>query len=169
MPVAGANNPGEFWNLLKSAGNSECWSGPLGGGWRRGGPGRGLLEQVDEFDAAVFGISSAEARLMDPQQRLLLELAWEAAEDAIIPIIDRRIPRPGPSRRRWPRITPSWCGTAGKRRSPGTPSPARVAVRSPIVSSAPSACAVPLPAVCGFDGGSASKRAIQGIRVGVQV
>src|SRR4030095_5796697 len=42
----------------------------------------GLLDHVDQFDAAFFGISPREADSMDPQQRLLLEVAWEAVERA---------------------------------------------------------------------------------------
>ena len=41
-----------------------------------------VLADFDQFDAAFFEYSPAEARLMDPQQRLLLEVAWETFEDA---------------------------------------------------------------------------------------
>ena len=37
-----------------------------------------MMQDVDQFDAAVFGIGDAEAALMDPQQRLLLEMVGEA-------------------------------------------------------------------------------------------
>ena len=45
----------------------------------------GVIEGVDQFDAAFFGISPREAEQMDPQQRLLLELTHEALEDAGLP------------------------------------------------------------------------------------
>ena len=40
------------------------------------------LDRIEEFDAAFFGYSPAEAKLADPQQRLLMECAWEALEQA---------------------------------------------------------------------------------------
>jgi acyl transferase domain-containing protein/acyl carrier protein len=46
----------------------------------------GFLTGIDRFDAAFFGISPREAALLDPQQRMLLEVAWEAIEDAGIPV-----------------------------------------------------------------------------------
>lgn len=41
-----------------------------------------VLDGIEMFDAAFFGISPRDAALMDPQQRLFLECAWEALEQA---------------------------------------------------------------------------------------
>lgn len=43
---------------------------------------RGLMAEIDLFDAGFFGITPREAELMDPQQRLFLECAWEVLEHA---------------------------------------------------------------------------------------
>ena len=43
---------------------------------------KGILTDVDQFDARFWGYTPKEAALMDPQQRLFLECAWEALEDA---------------------------------------------------------------------------------------
>lgn len=43
---------------------------------------RGYLDQVDQFDAAFFGVGPREAAAMDPNQRVFLEVAYAALEDA---------------------------------------------------------------------------------------
>ncbi len=43
---------------------------------------RGIVNDVDKFDAAFFGIMPKEADLIDPQQRLFLECCWHAFDDA---------------------------------------------------------------------------------------
>jgi len=45
-------------------------------------PAGGVLEGIDLFDAALFGLSAREAELTDPQQRIFLEIVWQAFEDA---------------------------------------------------------------------------------------
>ena len=41
---------------------------------------RGVIDGVEDFDAAFFGIAPRQAELMDPQHRLFLELCWECLE-----------------------------------------------------------------------------------------
>ncbi|KAF5860517.1 hypothetical protein ETB97_001417 [Aspergillus alliaceus] len=41
-----------------------------------------FLDHLEDFDAAFFQISPAEAEQMDPQQRVALEVTWEALENA---------------------------------------------------------------------------------------
>jgi amino acid adenylation domain-containing protein len=45
----------------------------------------GYLHDIDQFDAAFFGLSDNAAKYLDPQQRLLMMTAWEALEDAGVP------------------------------------------------------------------------------------
>ncbi|MFB4263792.1 type I polyketide synthase [Nonomuraea sp. GTA35] len=96
---AGVRLPGDvadleaFWSLLRDGVDAVTPSVDTLDGHRpkpadRAENGRwaGLLTDVDGFDAAFFGISPAEAAKMDPQQRLVLEVAWEAMEDAGLPL-----------------------------------------------------------------------------------
>ncbi|MHB1946559.1 MAG: beta-ketoacyl synthase N-terminal-like domain-containing protein [Gammaproteobacteria bacterium] len=73
--------PQERWDLLK--GTDEIGlrdpEHPYLGGY---------LADIAAFDAYFFGISPREALRMDPQHRLLLEVAYEAIEDAGIPVED---------------------------------------------------------------------------------
>nr|WP_235505885.1 polyketide synthase [Variovorax sp. Root411] len=43
---------------------------------------RGVIDGIEDFDAAFFGIGPKEAQLMDPQQRVFLEICWECLERA---------------------------------------------------------------------------------------
>ena len=43
---------------------------------------RGILEDIEYFDAFFFGYPPLEAELLDPQVRLFYEICWQALEDA---------------------------------------------------------------------------------------
>lgn len=45
-------------------------------------PAKGILPDIDKFDAAFFGMRPREAALTDPQHRFFLETAWGVLEDA---------------------------------------------------------------------------------------
>lgn len=87
----GVKTPEALWRLTKSGENAvrEIPIERFGAGAKRpDGAARwaGILQEVDHFDAAFFGIGRAEAIDMDPQHRLLLEVTWEAFEDAGIAV-----------------------------------------------------------------------------------
>lgn len=88
------NTPEAFWDLLQNEGDAITevpptrWSAAATYDPAVATPGKmntrwgGFLTQVEQFDAAFFGIAAREAQRMDPQQRLLLQVAWEALENA---------------------------------------------------------------------------------------
>ena len=93
-----AHNPQEFWALLREGKDAirevpaDRWDvkklydpdsttpGKMMSRWG------GFLDQVDQFDWRAFRMLPREATSMDPQHRLLLEVAWEALEDAGLPL-----------------------------------------------------------------------------------
>ncbi|HAU1765486.1 TPA: amino acid adenylation domain-containing protein [Legionella pneumophila] len=47
-------------------------------------PVRGVVADIDQFDAAFFNFNPADAKSTDPQHRVFLECVWEALEHAAI-------------------------------------------------------------------------------------
>ncbi len=45
-------------------------------------PAKGILNNIESFDANFFGFNAQDAKLTDPQQRVFLEATWEALETA---------------------------------------------------------------------------------------
>jgi amino acid adenylation domain-containing protein/FkbH-like protein len=86
LRVPGANDPIRFWENLIGGVESitrftqdeveypEEFDKP---GYV---PVKGLIDDIDKFDASFFGFLPKDAKIMDPQQRIFLELAWEAME-----------------------------------------------------------------------------------------
>jgi acyl transferase domain-containing protein/glutamate-1-semialdehyde aminotransferase len=89
----GARNLSEFWENLRAGVVSisrftdeelAAWGVDVAG-LRAGGaivPARGILPDLEMFDADFFGIPRVEAEVIDPQHRIFLETAWEALESA---------------------------------------------------------------------------------------
>ncbi len=88
----GANNPDEFWQLLKNGVDAitevppDRWdmnsfydqnrnqTGKMNSKWG------GFIDDINSLDFDFFGIAAREAKSMDPQQRQTLEVCWEALE-----------------------------------------------------------------------------------------
>ena len=91
----GANTPEKFWDVLNQGVDAiieapaSRWNAQdfLDADSKKPGKmytaqGGFLQEDIEQFDAQLFGISPNEARAMDPQHRLLLEVSLEAFENA---------------------------------------------------------------------------------------
>ncbi len=90
----GANSPEQFWRILAEGRDAvtevpaDRWPVEAYYDPNPAAPGKttsrhgAFIDQVDQFDAAFFGIAPREANRMDPQQRLFMEVAWEALEHA---------------------------------------------------------------------------------------
>ncbi len=96
--LPGAENLAAFWSLLDRGGDAVTevpadrftharFLHPKGpNGATEAGTSytfaAGIVDGIDQFDPAAFGLSPREAQEMDPQQRLLLEVTRAAIEDA---------------------------------------------------------------------------------------
>ena len=95
-----ASCPSKFWEMLKNGRdgfqetteryNAEAFYHPIGQGYRQNViPVKGgyfLKQDPYVFDAAFFNITAAEAIAMDPRQRIAMEVAYEALENAGLPL-----------------------------------------------------------------------------------
>ncbi|KAH8671737.1 putative polyketide synthase [Xylariales sp. PMI_506] len=95
----GAHSPEELWDLVASS--RDTWSDVPNDRYnaqafyhpdpeapeavsQKGG--HFLDQALADFDPGFFGISAPEAEAVDPLQRVVLETAWEAVENACIPM-----------------------------------------------------------------------------------
>lgn len=87
----GARNIEEFWRNLRDGIESISFFSDeelidAGVDPARLGPhhvrARGVLDDIEMFDAPFFGINPREAEIIDPQHRVFLECSWQALEDA---------------------------------------------------------------------------------------
>jgi acyl transferase domain-containing protein/acyl carrier protein len=88
----GANTVGEFWPNLRVGVESitffsqeELEAAAISPDWLSHPNyvrAKGILGNIELFDASFFGFSPREAELTDPQHRLFLECSWEALESA---------------------------------------------------------------------------------------
>ncbi|HST23140.1 MAG TPA: polyketide synthase, partial [Blastocatellia bacterium] len=88
----GANSVDEFWNNLEAGVESISFftdqelrdSGvpPSALSDPNYVKAKGVVNDVDLFDATFFGFNHREAQILDPQHRLFLECAWQAIESA---------------------------------------------------------------------------------------
>ena len=97
--TAGANSPSDLWDLLATSRDVQTEITRFGskGYYHPEGALRKGLTNVkhaymldddvfDKFDNAFFYTTPREAVAMDPQQRMLLEIAYEAVENAGLPL-----------------------------------------------------------------------------------
>ncbi|MBX7066758.1 MAG: hypothetical protein K1X28_05965 [Parachlamydiales bacterium] len=88
----GAENIIEFWenlssgveSVLRKSDNTIKENGGSGGNCFSPTviKARGVLRDIELFDADFFGMTDSEAQLSDPQHKLFLECAWESLENA---------------------------------------------------------------------------------------
>jgi thioester reductase-like protein len=90
----GSNSAASYWKMMLDGVDAvkeitqDRWDHRAYYDPEQGKPGKtyskwaGMVEGIDQFDPAFFGITDREACHMDPQQRMLLEVSWQALEDA---------------------------------------------------------------------------------------
>lgn len=95
----GVNSPDDFWNLLVAGKdtwttvpmdrwNEEAFlhSDPDFQGMHNHRGGHFLAQDISAFDGTFFGLPASECKSIDPQHRIMLEVAYEALENAGVPL-----------------------------------------------------------------------------------